>query len=230
MIGGMRQMTSIRLEWQEDVNNILLDCSVDVTTHPSNNKVVLLTIPGVDGTVDGFMSKYVRIAEHINKKHGAAVVRMSNPFITSCHWEQNIRKTLSYIDDNSEMIAGRNDIELRIMGHSAGAAVIAQIAWEYPFITRLLLVNPAVKLDLARIKQGLVEFGAEKTTILVGSADPSVADIKLLREAKGFRALRTEIAEGADHHFSGEAFQVFLQAPEIYLFETEEHISNKGIL
>ena len=217
-------MNVTQLRWQVDLNNIALDCSVDVAIHPSNGKVVLLTIPGVDGSVDGFMNKYLLIAENINKKHGAAAVRMSNPYITSYHWEQNIRKILSYIDDNSKTISGREDIELRIVGHSAGAAVIAQIAWEYPFITRLLLINPATKLDLTRIKQGLVEFGAEKTTILVGSEDPSLADIESLSETKGLESLRTTVAEGADHYFSGEAFQIFLRAPGLYLFETEEQM------
>ncbi len=46
---------------------------------------MLLIVPGVDGTVDGYQEKYVTIADSIREQHGAAVVRISNPFVSSFH-------------------------------------------------------------------------------------------------------------------------------------------------
>lgn len=205
-----------KMNWQEKVGDFNIDCSLDIAVHPADSGVVLLTIPGVDGSVDGYENKYVRIAENIQDKYGVAVVRMSNPFISSMFWESNIRQALEFIQDNAKSISGRDDFELRIMAHSAGAAIIAQIAWEYPYISRILLINPAMKLGTNKIKRGLSEFGEQKVTVLLGSNDPSIV------EAKRLEIPETVVIEGADHHFSGEAFQIFLEAPEEYLFEDVE--------
>ena len=206
-----------KLKWQEKNNDIVLDCSIDVAIHPSDSGIILLTIPGIDGSVDGFEDKYIKIADNAQKKYGVAVVRMSNPFISSLFWESNVRRVLELIQNNLISISGREDVELRIMAHSAGASVIAMIAWEYPFISRLLLVNAAVRLWPDKIKYGLSELGGDKTTILVGSRDPSLIDINKLSEQKELSGIKIVIVKGADHDFSSETFPIFLGAADEYL-------------
>lgn len=207
-----------KLEWQESMNDVTIDCSLDIAIHPANSKIVLLTVPGVDGSVDGYENKYNQIAETIQKKHGVAVVRIANPFITSFHWESNIRRALEYIETHMLEITGHKDIEIRIMAHSAGAAIVAQIAWEYPQITRILLINPATKLGIEKMKYGLAEFGGNKITVLFGSRDPSVADAKELSQSNE-SARRIIVLDGVNHHFSGDALASFIQAPHSYLFD-----------
>ena len=201
------------------MNGVTIDCSLDIAIHPANSKVVLLTVPGVDGSVDGFEDKYIKIAESIQEKYGAAIVRMANPFITSYHWESNIRRALNYILENTQEIAGRGDIEIRIMAHSAGAATVSQIAWEYPEITRILLVNPATKLGIEKIKYGLSEIGGSKITVLFGSEDPSVGDVDEISKLSEAKNVHTHILEGVDHNFSGESLGAFITAPSLYLFD-----------
>jgi len=201
-----------KLNWQEEKNGIVIDCSLDIAVHPADSNIIFLTIPGVDGSVDGYENKYVRIAEDIQNKYGAAIVRMSNPYTSSLFWESNIRQVLQFIEDNAKAITGKEDFELRIMAHSAGAAILAQIAWEYPLISRLLLVNPAMKLGPDKIKRGLSELNDKQITIMVGSKDPSILETKELTTAN------TVVGEGADHNFSGDAFPLFLESPSKYLF------------
>ena len=201
------------------MNSVTIDCSLDIAIHPADSKVVLLTVPGVDGSVDGFEDKYVKIAESIQEKYGAAIVRMANPFITSYHWESNIRQSLNYIIENTEEITGQKDAEIRIMAHSAGAAIVAQIAWEYPEITRILLVNPATKLGIDKIQYGLSEFGGNKITVLFGSEDPSVGDVDEIAKISEAKNVYTHILEGVDHNFSGESLEAFIAAPALYLFD-----------
>ena len=202
-----------KLNWQEKINEYTIDCLLDIAIHPADSKIILLIIPGVDGSVDGYENKYITIADDIQKKFDAAVVRISNPFVSSYLWESNIRKALQFIEDNAKTITNNDNIELRIMAHSAGAGVIAQIAWEYPFISKLLLINPAMKLGSDKIKNGLSKFGYDKVTILVGGKDPS------LSETTELKVENTVIVDGADHNFSGDAFPVFLDSPSKYLFE-----------
>jgi pimeloyl-ACP methyl ester carboxylesterase len=205
-----------KLNWQEEINGYNVDCSLDIAIHPANSDIIFLTIPGVDGSIDGYENKYVTIADNIQDKYGAAIVRMSNPYISSFFWESNIRQVLQFIEDNAKEITGKVDFELRIMAHSAGAAILAQIAWEYPLISRILLVNPAMKLNPDKIKRGLAELNNNKLAILVGSKDPSIS------ETKELRIERTIIVEGADHNFSGDTFPLFLEAPDRYLFNDRE--------
>jgi predicted esterase len=211
-------VVSDQLKWVEEKNSIGFNCELDLAYHPIDSKVILLIIPGVDGSVDGFENKYVRIAEDVQRKYGAAVFRMSNPFISSYFWESNIRRALEYIQKNCSEIVGTKDYELRIVGHSAGAAVIASIAWEYPMITKLLLINPAMKMDIHQMKRGAKEFGTEKITMLIGGNDPSIQQAREFSEQLG---IKTIYVDGADHNFSGEAFQTFLDAPSKYLFDDE---------
>lgn len=210
---------NITIDWKESMNGVVIDCALDVAVHPADSSVILLTIPGVDGSLDGYENKYVTIAETAQNRNGVAVVRMDNPFITSHHWESNVRRILEFINDNTKAIAGTDEVELRIMAHSAGASIIAQIAWEYPNISRLLLINPATRLAGDMIKSGLEKFDGDKVTILMGSEDPSKEEaLKLIPEGKESR-MSVLVVEGADHHFADDAFPVFLEAPHVYLFD-----------
>lgn len=201
-----------KLNWQEEINGHAIDCSLDIAIHSADSNIIFLTIPGVDGSIDGYENKYVRVAEDIQNKYGAAIVRMSNPYISSFFWESNIRQVLQFIEDDAKAITGKEDFELRIMAHSAGAAILAQIAWEYPLISRLLLVNPAMKLGPDKIKRGLSELNDKRITILVGSNDPSIS------ETKDLTVDNTVVVEGADHNFSGDAFPLFLESTDRYIF------------
>lgn len=79
------------------MNVVTNDCALDLAVRPARNRVILLTIPGVDGSVDGYEDKYVRIADGIQIKYVVDVVRMSRPFISSFHWKSNIRRVLEFI-------------------------------------------------------------------------------------------------------------------------------------
>lgn len=202
------------IEWQEEMNGVGIDCTLDIAIHPSNNRIILLTIPGVDGEVDGYDNKYTRIAESVQEKYNVAVVRISNPFISSYHWESNVRQAIDYIQMNAKEICGNDNFELRIMAHSAGAAIIAQIAHEYSEITRILLINPALSLKPNNIRSGLASLSSRQVSVLVGSDDPSIDEIP---EIIG-NDEKVVVVEGADHHFSGESFPLFLDSPHNYLF------------
>lgn len=205
------------LTWQESKNGVTINCDLDIAVHPSNSNIILLTVPGVDGSVDGYKNKYVQIAEEVQSTHGAAIVRMSNPFVTSFHWESNLRHALKFIDENLPEITGAADIEIRILAHSAGAAVAAQIAWEYPKVTRLLLINPATKLGIDDIKRGIGKFNGDMT-ILFGSKDPSHDNLEHLTSAAKPEQVQAVVLEDVDHNFSGEALELFIQSPSRYLF------------
>ena len=202
------------LHWQETMNTVTVDCSLDIAIHPAESDTVLLIIPGVDGSVDGYEDKYIRIAKQVQDKHDIAVVRTANPFISSFHWESNSRRILDYIATNARPITGSNKIpKIKVMAHSAGASIIAKIAHEYDNITDLLLVNPAEKLGGDDIRSGLKNTNA-KIIVVFGEKGPSVSFSEALRE-DGHTVV---VLEGVDHNFSGEHLQDFINLPQEYLF------------
>lgn len=202
------------LEWQETMNSVTVDCSLDIGIHPADTDTVLLIVPGVDGSVNGYKDKYIRMAEQIQDKHGVAVVRIANPFISSFHWESNPRRILDYIAGNTNAITGGSEApRIKIMAHSAGASIIARIAHEYDNITDILLVNPAEKLGGDAIRSGLKKTNANVTAIF-GEKDPSLSFSEAL-QGDGHPVV---VLEGIDHNFSGEHLQTFIDLPERYLF------------
>ncbi|MDQ2973661.1 MAG: hypothetical protein M3Q79_04250 [bacterium] len=207
------------IHWQDSNNGVTIDCGLEICVHPtSNSKTILLLVPGVDGSVDGYDNKYVTIAESIHKKHGAAIVRIDNPFISSFHWESNIRRILDYIESNKTEICGNQSYELRIQAHSAGASIVATIAHEYSTISSLLLINIAMGLNTNGIIENIEHFQGN-VTILMGDQDPSVETVKQISFSDSSSQGQIVIAPNTDHNFSGESFQVFLNAADNYLFK-----------
>ncbi len=199
-----------KLAWIEQTNEFKIDCSIDLSVSPAKNKTIFLTIPGVDGSIDGYMDKYKRITENMRKEYGVATVRMSNPFISSSHWDSNIRQVLDYILANKLKMSGYEDIEIHIMAHSAGAAIIAQIAWEYPEIKKLLLVNTAFKMNPDKILTNLNRYTGN-IKFVFGGEDPSIDWSEKLKEK-----YKVAVIDGADHNFSGEYIENFIKLPMLY--------------
>ena len=54
------------------------EVNIEVSTIEGQSDIILLIVPGIDGSVDGYKNKYKTIAENINSRFGATVIRMSN--------------------------------------------------------------------------------------------------------------------------------------------------------
>jgi len=202
----MRHVVSIieqTLAWQPSYNGVVVDASMDVRVHPLPTKCVVLILPGVDGSVDGYDGKYRKMADHALAK-GYGVVRVSNPFISSFHWEDNLRQAIAYINANSQEHFGNSEVTISIIGHSAGASVAAWAAWEYPNIEKLILINAASKLKSELIISGLERYEGN-VHLVYGSQDPSVDFVTQLP-----KRFQTTIVEGADHMFSGKHLEDFI--------------------
>jgi len=197
-------ITKHKLDWQSTLNDVTIDISMDVRVHGLQTKKVVLILPGVDGSVDGYENKYVQMADKIVKEQHKGVVRVSNHFITSFHWEDNLRQALGFIDENSKEIFGHEEVDIEIIAHSAGASVAAWLAWEYPNIKKLVLINTAAGLKPDRIIKGINQY-SNRVIFIYGSEDPSVG---FSRNLPG--NTEVQIIEGADHYFSDEHLEKFI--------------------
>lgn len=199
-----------QVKWQSSHNDISVEASMDIKVRPANSKRVVLFVPGVDGSVDGYMNKYINASDHLVNNHDVGIVRISNDFISSFHWEDNIKQALKFLEDNASKYFSSDDLEISVVGHSAGASVTAAIAHKYPAIRQILLINAAKGLNTDQILEGLSKFDG-KLVVVYGSDDPSndfISDIKKVKPNS-----ITHIIDGADHHFTGEYIRTFEKLP-----------------
>lgn len=197
------------LAWKAGKGEMAIDTTLDVRVHKLQSDKVVVILPGVDGSVDGFENKYVRMADNITSKQRKAVVRLSNPFISYYHWEDNLREALAYVEENAQQLFGTEEISIEIIGHSAGAAAAASLAWEYPAIKKLLLINTAPAVGPERIVDGLSKYSNE-VQFVFGSEDPAIKFTETLPDDA-----KINVIEGADHYFSGEHLETFIALPHL---------------
>lgn len=200
-------MKKTKLNWKPSKNGVTVDADLDIIVHPARTNEVVLIVPGVDGSVDGYEDKYVKMADLITEHSGDTVVRISNPFISSFHWEDNVRKALEFIEAGQSEYFDVKPKSIRIVGHSAGASVAAWLAHEYPKVKQLTLINMAEKLEADRIINSLESFNGS-VCLVYGSEDPSIQFGRKLGDN-----YKLTVVEGADHNFSGDHTERFIKIP-----------------
>jgi hypothetical protein len=143
------------------------DGEVHLHIHKANSKAVLIMYPGADGSVDGYNKKYQKIANLIQSKNIATVIRLDNKYCCAvnlpyCELMINkLAQVIEYVFDNAEKIAGHKEIEIYLSGASAGAGAIATILDEFPMIKKVLFIAPAPSVGLENIKRGLKSYRGE---------------------------------------------------------------------
>lgn len=204
-----------RILWQENENGAVTERSVDVLVR-SGNSTILLIIVGQGGSIDGYQDKYKIISEQIYNRYGATVVIASNPNTSWTHFGDSFKQTVQYVQNKTERLFA-DDYEIYVFGNSAGATFAACYAYEYAKITKLLLVNPPLNVNLHKFQNGLSKFNGKIATIVFGTADPSAKYSSLLEKARS-EIVDLIFVENADHCFSGLS-DTFIILPNKYLFK-----------
>lgn len=119
------------------------EVEIEISILPGDSDIVFLIVPGIDGSIDGYENKYKRIAESINHKYQATVIRMSNPYNLMKFHYRNLFEVLDYIEKHYDMQSKK----LYAMGHSLGAYMLGATAHLFDYIDKILLINPATGLE-----------------------------------------------------------------------------------
>jgi pimeloyl-ACP methyl ester carboxylesterase len=142
---------------------------------------------------------------------------MSNPFLSSFLWEDNVRHALKHIIDNSKKYFGTKDIGISIFAHSAGASVVAAIAHEYTQIKQMLLVNSAEKLMTDKQLNGIGAYKG-KLAVVYGQKDPSIAfGHQLIQNANSNSRPVYKTVPNADHNFAGVPITSFIKLVDMLI-------------
>lgn len=90
--------------------------------------------------------------------------------------------------------------------------MIGTVANRYNYIDKILLINPATKLDQKELSN-MQARKKNKNIVLVGNKDGSYE-----YRNKYSEYAKVHIVMNADHHFSGESLKNFISAADMYLF------------
>lgn len=196
-----------------DFEKLNLDgLEIDLHIHRADSNAVLIMYPGADGDIDGYNQKYRKIANLIQSKRIATVIRLDNKY---CYMErlpycESMINKLAYVIEhilkNAERITGQEKIELYLAGVSAGASAIATILHEFSSVKKVLFIAPAESAGLENISRGLKRYEGE-VYLTAGEKDEIKAfDIARFYHSACKMAVKKEIEiiPECDHQFRGE--------------------------
>ena len=174
----------------------------------------LLIKGGQGGSACGYQNKYLNLANEIRDKYGITVVSCATPD------EPNSDNRTDQIAENIALV---NEIcksrpKILFMGMSKGASLGCIEGSKIPQISRLLLINLPLMINLPRICHAAKNFSGEMMTFVFGSEDPSIKESGLLKLYERDN-MKVVTIPGQDHYFSKNGFNLMTLVEEYLLFD-----------
>jgi hypothetical protein len=160
--------------WQEIVRCNGGDIPLRVTGDVSRREnalasKVIIMMPGRGGDASGFNRKYDKIATHVySKTGGASVIQMGNPKVIDDEDQaelmcQSLRSVIGYVIQYGQ--ENQMEMEIYLMGFSAGASAIAAVAYEYAQVKEIALIVPSLNVGEDAVRNGLTKFEGKVSVI-----------------------------------------------------------------
>ena len=135
-----------------------------------------------------------------------------------------LSSVLTYVLDNAESISGSGSPDIYLAGYSAGASVSAAIAYDFPQVTKMLLIAPSADIGTESLQRGLSRFNGE-LYITLGEKDhivtPEMATT-LSEWATKARVKKLVTVPNCDHHFTGKMNGRILSKAYLWAFKGDE--------
>lgn len=169
---------------------------------------------GLGGSAYGYRNKYLNLANEIRDKYGITVV--------SCATRDKPKS-----DNQANQIAEDVDLvnscckshpKILFIGMSKGASLGCIEGSKIPQISRFLLINPPLMINLPRICHAAKNFSGEMMTFVFGSEDPSIKESGLLKLHERDN-MKVVTIPGQDHYFSKDGFNLTTLVEEYLLFD-----------
>ena len=180
----------------------------------SRQDYALLIKGGQGGSACGYRNKYLNLANEICDKYGITVVSCATSD------EPNPDNRTNQITENIALLneTCKSRPKILFMGMSKGASLGCIEGSKIPQISRLLLTNPPLMINLPRICHAAKNFNREMMTFVFGSEDPSINESKLLKlhERDNMKVITVS---GQDHYFSKDGLNLTTLVEEYLTFD-----------
>ena len=182
----------------------------------SRQDYALLIKGGQGGSAYGYKNKYLNLTSEICDKYGITAVSCATSD------EPNSDNRTNQITENIALLneTCKSHPKILFMGMSKGASLGCIEGSKISQISRLLLINPPLMINLPCICHAAKNFNAEMMTFVFGSEDPSVKESRLLKlhERDNMKVITIP---GQDHYFSKDGFNLMTLVEEYLLFDLE---------
>lgn len=163
-------------------------------------KDVLFIKTELNGSIYGNQNRYLKMAKRINFKYGLTVIVANN--LLDMNLENDFENVKDYL----------NDKKIYFMGMANGGAQAIQNSNVSVKISKMLLVNLPLMINLHKTKEGIKNYKGRLTCVF-GSKDSSFNYLPLIQD---FRNVNIVVIPNQDHNFSNG--DDFLYLAEKYLF------------
>lgn len=174
----------------------------------------LLIKGGLGGSACGYQNKYLNLANEIRDKYGITVVSCATPD------ESNSGNQANQIAEDIDFVNSycKSHPKILFMGMSKGASLGCIEGSKIPQISKFLLINPPLMINLPSICHSAKNFNGEMVTFVFGSEDPSIKESELLKLHERDN-MKVVTVPGQDHYFSKNGFNLMTLVEEKLLFD-----------
>ena len=195
---------------------------LDIAVHDSDNKTIILNMPGYNEDSDGLGNKYLHLADLLQDRNMGTIVRLGNKKYDGLNFASTMRGNLRFAIDYCQSMDHFE--RLYLMGFSAGASAIAAVAADYPSIEKILLVAPSCDAGLKYVEKGLKKYRGE-AYFATGEND-DIADPDFVRELHDLSYVATRkqfvTIPNCNHNFSGEDNSRVISKAPFWAFREDE--------
>ena len=169
---------------------------------------------GQGGSAYGYKNKYLNLASEICDKYGiTAVSCATSDEPNSDNRTNQIAEDIALLNETC-----KSHPKILFMGMSKGASLGCIKGNKIPQISRLLLINPPLMINLPRICHAAKNFNGEMMTFVFGSEDPSIKESGLLKLYERDN-MKVVTIQGQAHYFSKDGFSLMMLVEEYLLFD-----------
>lgn len=195
---------------QDRINNEL-----NLSIHIHKAKTITIIYPGANGSKDGYENKYIKMAELLVQNNIGAVIRSPNKYMIGNGWTTSLEIVIQYALEHAVEICGRQNPEIYLVGHSAGAGAIDLVCSAYEQVKKVLLTSPA---PIKRNNKAIHEIGEFTGEVYIRIPEndiiPREEGIQFYDLAKKASKRDLKIVPNCDHEWSGEVnLKNFIELP-----------------
>lgn len=204
----------------------VIEVKLPIAIHQNNQKsgIIIISYPGFNGDINGYNNKYLALADFMQERIGATVIRSGNHYYLNLDYRESVqddlRAVIGYALKNSKEICGSENPILYLMGFSAGASAVAAISYEYPAVKKILLMAPSGDAGPEALEKGLSEYTGE-VFIAVGTDDEVVGSesAKIFAHHVKKTSAQYVIIPNCDHQFRGTENGMIMSNAPIWAFK-----------
>jgi hypothetical protein len=179
---------------------------IEIDIHKLKSANIAIIHPGANGSKEGYLNKYVRMAENLIQNKICAVVRTPNKYLIGYPRTTTLEVVIKYALDNSIDICGTKNPNLYLMGQSIGAGAIDILSVKYQQIRKILLTSPCPIVEKGMPIHCLEKYKGQ-LYVVIGENDivvPRNLALYFYHIALFTSKKKLEIIKDCDHDFKGE--------------------------